>query len=58
MADQEIANKVFYIYDKDTKLSDRDRLLFNAGFMACFEGMCKGTTKEIDFINYEELNKC
>lgn len=56
--EQAIANKMFYLYDKDSKLSDRDRLIFNAGFYACFDGMCKGNPKEIEFINYEELDKC
>lgn len=56
--DQTIATKMFYLYDKDHKLSDRDRLIFNAGFMACFDGLCKGNVNEVQFENYEELNKC
>lgn len=56
--EQAIATNMFYLYDKNHKLSDRDRLIFNAGFMACFDGLSKGNPNEVQFLNYEELDKC
>jgi hypothetical protein len=52
----QIPNKIFYKWDLDCKCSDRERLIFNAGFMACFDGLCKGNSN-IDFINYDEIDR-